>query len=120
METQAQKSCGKGTKMSRVSSLGDTWIIRFRVHGKINTSLVTAKDHKRAERKAKAYPNVIGVSKARNDVFRIANDELKTFTNNLMKEIAKPALTPLAMDEFIWKRRKKRVENRSKESIYME
>jgi len=101
--------------MSRVSSLEDTWIIRFRFHGEIKSSLVTAKGHKRAERLAKSYPNVIGVSKARKAYYRIANDELNTFTNNIMKDIAQPKMSPLAMDEFIWLRRNKRIGNSIKD-----
>ncbi len=101
--------------MSRAATIEKTWMVRFRVKGETKTALVKAKDHKRAERLADAYPNVIGVSKATNDYYRIADAELRTFTNDLMKDIAKPKMSPLAMDEFLWMRRNKRFENKSKD-----
>jgi len=101
--------------MSRAATIEDTWKIRFRSKGQIRTSLVTAKDHKRAERLAQAYPNVISVAKARNDYYRIANSELRSVSNELMKDIAQPTTTPLAMDEFLWMRRNRRVENRKRD-----
>jgi hypothetical protein len=101
--------------MSRSATIEETWKIRFRVHGHIKTALVTAKDHKRAEGLAHSYPNVISVSKASNDYYRIERRELITFTDKLMADIAQPKMSPLALDEFIWMRRNKRVENREKD-----
>ena len=102
--------------MSRVSTLDDTWKVRFRSGGQVKTSLVIAKDHKRAERRANLnYPNVISVSKAKEDYYRIIGDEQNHFTDRLMKDIAKPKMSPLAMDEFLWMRRVKRIDNRDKD-----
>lgn len=103
--------------MSRSATIEETWKIRFRVQGRIKTALVTAKDHKRAEGLAHTYPNVISVSKASNDYYRIERRELLTFTDKLMADIAQPKMTALAMDEFIWMRRNKRIENRDKDHI---
>ena len=115
METQVKESDKGDTEMSRASTLDDTWKIRFHTGGQIKTAFVIAKDHKRAERLAQAYPNVIGVSKARRDFYRIADSELHTLTNEMMKDIAQPKMTPLAMDEFLWMRRKKRIDNKNKD-----
>lgn len=101
--------------MSRASSLEDTWKIRFRDDDRIKTAFVTAKDHKRAERLAQSFPNVIGVSKATRDYYRIKESELTKITTELIKDIAQPKLTPLALDEFIWLRRNERRENMAKD-----
>lgn len=101
--------------MSRVSSLWDTWKIRFRDDDGIKTAFVTAKDHKRAERLAQSFPNVIGVSKASRDYYRIKQSELAKVSTELIKDIAQPTMTPLAMDEFLWMRRNKRIENKNKD-----
>ena len=99
----------------RCAALDDTWKIRFRSNGQIKTSFVNAKDHKRAERLANSFPNVISVSKARNDYVRIEKADFSKFTDELMKDIAKPQMTPLAMDEFLWMRRNRRIENKNKD-----
>ncbi len=117
METETEKGGVKNSKMSRSSSLENTWKIRFRFDGRTKTAFVIAKDHKRAERLAQSYPNVIGVSKATRDYIRIETKNFKTFTDKIMENIAQPKLSPLAMDEFLWLRRNKRIDNRDKDRL---
>jgi len=101
--------------MSRNSTIEETYKIRFRVNGFIKTSFVNAKDHQRAKNMAHNYPNVLSVSKASNDYVRIERSQLKTFADKIIEE-SKP-LTALQMDEFIWMRRNKRIENKQKDHI---
>lgn len=116
METQNKESHKGDIEMSRASTLDDTWKVRYRSSGEIKTSLITAKDHERAERKAQLrYPNILSVSKAREDYYRVTGDERNLFTTRLMEDIAKPKMSPLAMDEFLWLRRNKRIENKDKD-----
>jgi hypothetical protein len=102
-------------KMSRSSTYEETFKIRFRINGIVKTSFVVAKDHHRAKSMARNYPNVLSVSKASNDYIRIERSELKTFSDKVIEE-TKP-LTALQMDEFIWMRRNKRIENKQKDHI---
>jgi len=101
--------------MSRTSTYEETFKIRFRINGIIKTSFIVAKDHQRAKSMAHNYPNVISVSKASNDYVRIERSELKIFSDKVIEE-SKP-LTALQMDEFIWMRRHKRIENKQKDHI---
>lgn len=101
--------------MSRHTSLENTWKVRFRDDGMVKTAFVVALDHKHAERLADSFPNVIGVSKATRDYFRIEQHEITRLSTELIKDIAQPKMTPLAMDEFLWMRRNKRVENKNKD-----
>ena len=101
--------------MSRRNNREQVYKIRFRDDGMIKTSIVTTANRSRLESMARSYPNVIGVSKATNNVRGMIGVELKNLTTELMKDIAQPKMTPLAMDEFLWMRRNKRVENKNKD-----
>jgi len=102
--------------MSRTSVLEAPWKVRFRVGNEIKTSIIIAKDHKKAERKAQlTYPHILGVSKANEDYYRVTGDEGNLFATRLMRDIACPKMSPLAMDEFLWLRRTKRIENKDKD-----
>lgn len=101
--------------MSRSSAIEETYKIRFRINGIVKTSFVVAKDHHRAKAMAHSYPNVLSVSKASNDYIRIERSELKIFSDKVIEE-TKP-LTALQMDEFVWMRRNKRIENKEKDKM---
>jgi hypothetical protein len=101
--------------MSRRNNREQIFTIRFRSSGMVKTASVMALSHKRAERLAEAFPNVIGVAKARGIYDRMVNKELTQLTTELIQDIAQPKLSPLAMDEFIWLRRNKRRENMNKD-----
>lgn len=101
--------------MGRHNHREQVYNIRFGTHSVVKEASVIALNHKQAERLASAFPNVKSVSKARRDYERIMESEFKTFTTKIMEDIAQPAMTPLAMDEFIWLRRNKRIENREKD-----
>jgi hypothetical protein len=104
--------------MSRAATLENKWKIRFYSgRSRISTAIITAKDHKRAERKAQSFRGihgVISVSKLSDDYERIEKKELKIMTERVIED-NKNILSPLAMDEFIWLRRNKRLENKYKD-----
>lgn len=101
--------------MPRHNNRERVYNIRFGTHSVVKEASVIALDHKQAERMARAFPNVKSVSKAQKDYDRIMESEFKTFTTRIMEDIAQPAMTPLAMDEFIWMRRNKRIENKERD-----
>jgi hypothetical protein len=104
--------------MGRHNNREQVYIVRFGVHNFHDTpkkANVIAMSHKQAERMAKDYPDVKSVAKAQKVYDRIENRALVDFTTKLMQDIAQPKMTPLAMDEFLWMRRTKRIENRDKD-----
>ena len=106
--------------MSRAATLDNKWKIRFYSgSSRVSTVIVTAKDHKRAEKKAKMFRGihgVISVSKLTRDYEHIEKSELRILTNKVMED-NKKQFSPLAMDEFLWLRRKKRIENKDKDKL---
>jgi hypothetical protein len=103
--------------MGRKNNRAEVYLVRFRSHSQVKTASVVAVSLKRAESLAESFPNVIGISKAQKVYDRIMNKELVTFTDKIMADIAQPKMSPLAMDEFIWLRRNKRIENRDKDKL---
>ena len=101
--------------MGRHNNREQVYTIRFGTHSVVKEASVIALNHKQAERMAGDFPNVKGVAKARRDYDKIIARELIDLGTNLMKDIAQPSMTPLAMDEFLWMRRNKRVENKNKD-----
>lgn len=103
--------------MGRHNRREEVYLIRFRSHSEVKTASVIAVSQKRAEGLAGSFPNVIGVSKAQKVYDRILNKELTTLTDRIMADIAQPRMSPLAMDEFLWLRRNKRIENKDKDKL---
>jgi hypothetical protein len=106
---------------SRTATLENKWKVRYYSgQSRVSTAIITAKDHKRAERKAqlmfKGIHGIIGISKLSDDYERIERKELKIMTERIIED-NRNILSPLAMDEFIWLRRNKRIENRSKDKL---
>ena len=104
--------------MGRHNNREQVYTVRFGVHNfreSPQEASVIAMNHKQAERMAKAFPNVKSVAKAKTAYDRIVRSELSDFTTKLMQDIARPKMTPLAMDEFLWMRRSRRVENKNKD-----
>ena len=97
--------------MSRHNNREAVYKVRFRNEGMVKTATVVALNYEQAERMARSFLKVISVAKARRDYDRIVAKEFADFTTELIKDIAQPKLTPLAMDEFIWLRRNQRREN---------
>lgn len=102
--------------MSRKNKREGVWEIRFRDNGTIKTGTVTTFDNKMAKRLAKSYPNVISVRKRFYD--RIIYHEVNEVVKHVEAEQQKVSTNPLAMDEFLWMRRQKRIKNRVKDKNY--
>lgn len=90
-----------------------TFAIRYRDKDRIRTALVNVGDHKQAEKRADKYPRVISVSKV--EYVRVKRDITKCV--ELDKKLENPYESPIAMDEMIWRKRVKRIENASKDKI---
>ena len=103
--------------MPRHNNREEVFTIRFGTHSTVREATRIAVDHKQAERIARTFPNVKSVAKANREYYRIADSEMRTMTNNIMKDIAKPKISPIAMDEFLWMRRTRRIENKSKDKV---
>jgi hypothetical protein len=90
------------------------------LHGQVKESTVIAYDHKKAERLACDFPNVISVAKATKDYDRIVNREFSNFSEHVIAD-NKPLepVSAIAMDEFIWQRRNKRRDNMFKDKNYL-
>lgn len=103
--------------MSRKNKREQVYIVRFGTHSVSQKASVIAIDHKHAERIAKKFPNVKSVAKAQRDYDRITNSEFARKTMDLVQDIAQPKMTPLAMDEFLWLRRRNRINNKRKDRL---
>lgn len=101
--------------MPRHNNREQVYNIRFGTHSVVKEASVVALNHKQAERMAMNFPNVKSVAKARKDYDRIVESEFKTFTTRIMEDIAQPKMSPVAMDEFLWIRRRNRLANRDKD-----
>lgn len=92
--------------MSRHTSLGEPYKVRFRADGCEKIAFITALDKKRAEKKAHDFPNIISITKASIDYIRMESRDFKESTKDILE--AKPVTSPIMMDEFIWSRRMRR------------
>lgn len=97
--------------MGRRNKREKVYSIRFKRNGLSVTASVIAVNQKQAERLAGAFPRVERVFKTQGVYDRMMNRELTDLTTNLMKDIAKPTIQPLALDEFLWQRKSKRKDN---------
>ena len=104
-------------KMGRHNNREQVFIVRFGTHSVVKEASIIALNHKQAEKMASDFPNVKSVSKAKTVYDKIVMNEFNQFTTKLMEDIAQPRMTPLAMDEFIWLRRNKRIENKEKDKL---
>jgi hypothetical protein len=102
--------------MGRHNNREQVYIIRFGTHSVVKKASVIALNHNQAERMAQNFPNVKGVFKAQRDYEGIERGEFRNFTNKVMAD-NKPMMTALALDEFIWLRRNKRIENKDKDKL---
>jgi len=76
-------------------------------------AFITASNAKKANDIAhNRYSHIISVSKAGNDYIRIENRQLKNFEE---KVIADNKVNAIALDEMLWLRRNKRIENKEKD-----
>jgi hypothetical protein len=101
--------------MGRSNGRTLTFEARFVSGGKVKSAIIEARDHKRAERKAQEFPHLLSVEKIG---YKAGLGLLATkLTDDLMKDIAQPRMSPIAMDEFLWLRRNKRIQNKVKDNL---
>ena len=103
--------------MGRHNQRETVYLVRFRSHGEVKTASVVAASQKRAESLAGSFPRVVSVAKAQEVYTKIENKAMRVINSRIMSENIVPRLSPIAMDEFLWIRRTKRIENKDKDKL---
>lgn len=83
---------------------------------KIQTAFITAFGAKKADDIAHhRFSHIVSVAKASDSYIRIERSQLKTFEQKVLADNKIIRVSPIALDEMLWMRRNKRIENREKD-----